>query len=509
MGLIPALLVYCLAAPLLDTGNAQEAPVPSPVNCDACPPDSYLTAPCDIAHGLPFTDRVCAACARFACAPIFEVSVGCPNRCVPRAQVAFIPAWSNLSSAALLATNGSDAVVRLAARPGASLVVGLFRSLANRSAGDSELVPGSNSSSNAKAGAAVISLVSWSGAWGTDVDAAISVGTSGGIGNESMESVRSGFPVDEVAACPSPSLFPSPPQFRFNVTFAEDQLVAWIDLLALQEAANLTSIAAAITLANPDSLQRNIPTPMCNSTALFNQSNSTINATQMDSCNASYGVQFPGSASTTRNYTSQAARVASLLPWRNGGSDTLGPPLLTMSPTVSFLALRITATTGDVALSGVSSSSATVDPAGPAEWAAALSPELNIYLEADAAEADPLFTSATAAGLLMPAPLISTTGGLPISPQAIAGTPIVAVAQVRDIVKVYTVARQRPLLIVIPGDRPRCPASFRPCEPRPRATAVQHWCQPGLPRRPHGSDRSVPHGTDPQSGLGASPLAYR
>ena len=209
------------------------------------------------------------------------------------------------------------------------------------------------------------------------------------------------------------------------MTFAEDQLVAWIDILALQEAANITSIAAAITLANPDSLQRDTPAPMCNSSALFNQSNAMINSTlpEMSSCNASDGSPFVGSAST--NYTSHAARVASLLPWRNGGSDTLGPPLLTTSPAVSFLALRITATTGDVALSGVSSF---VDPAGPAAWAAVLSPELNIYLEADAA--DPAFTSATAAGVLMPAPLISTTGGLPISPQAIGGPPIVAIAQV-------------------------------------------------------------------------------
>lgn len=295
------------------------------------------------------------------------------------------------------------------------------------------------------------------------------------------------------------------PQFRFNVSFAEDELVAWIDVVALAEAANLTTLAAALTLANPAAFGAT----GCNAMALAGlnasaaNSSSALNTTNSsgEALNSTLPCTSNGSAASAY-FAAQAARASALFPWLGGGSDTLGPPLLSASPAIVYLALRVTATFGDVAVPGISAYDAftagadgvngtwaALDPAGPASWAAVFPPELNVYVEAVGTDAE----VAAAAGLVLPARALSPSlGGLPVSSSrdrpagSVAADTVIAVAQVHRgkamlLSFIHTRIRHRP-----PFLRPLMWALFAPL---PQHTRIQCPCptMPGparLPRAP-------------------------
>lgn len=225
-------------------------------DCSACPAGSYLVAPCDVAAGFPFNDRVCGACERFSCSRAFEVSVGCPSRCVARAPVSFLPDWRNSSAVEPFSPGGgSNAVVRLVGRPGAALTVGLYRLPALRSDDDSVAVPGSNSTSHAKAGIATVSLVSWSGAWGEDAGAAALAGGSRGNWSSSSQPVRRGLV--GAARGPGGSCVPVQPPLTSAPTARSFALTS--PLPRTSSSPGLTSSRSLRRLTSPPSL---LPLPL-------------------------------------------------------------------------------------------------------------------------------------------------------------------------------------------------------------------------------------------------------
>jgi hypothetical protein len=231
------------------------------------------------------------------------------------------------------------------------------------------------------------------------------------------------------------------------------------------------SLAAADAASSDQSLASNCSATndlfvMLNATTSANASLKNITSSVMPNAsgiNASaIGANCSSKVINVTNSTERAAyidalatRAASLSFWRasDSRSDTLGPPSLSVAPTIAFLTLRITATSGDAALpafpsysiyspgpGGVYGSWSEQVPGGPAEWAAqeAGPPELSVYVEAPAADPDSTaFISSMAGPIVPPANPIRTDGGAALSPTRLLGSQAgagraFAVAQVRQ-----------------------------------------------------------------------------
>ena len=233
-------------------------------------------------------------------------------------------------------------------------------------------------------------------------------------------------------------------QYEFNVSFAENQMTAEFNLVAFFRAANLSALVDAFTRANAPSVEvgggsawacneTSHPSNQTNSSTQGNLTLQLVNASAVNyTCSNSTSLSPEESRVAPRNFTAEAVRTAALFPWLRTGSDTLGPPLLSLSPLIVFLSLRITASFGDVAIPALPFY---VSPAtrGPAIWTPTPPPEINIYVEEGTSDADP--ASAPAMLPLLLSPVLSPLGGLPVSSphrpdELIREDRIVAIAQV-------------------------------------------------------------------------------
>jgi hypothetical protein len=344
----------------------------------------------------------------------------------------------------------TDAVVRLGAGPGKHLTVALHRSLAFRSSNTSATSFGGLNASRLQAATVTVALLSWSsggGSWGIDALA----GASPLAPWLARNVTQSGGTV----------------MSAFNVTFAEDQAIAWIDVMSLAVTFNQSDAIAALVALDPPypyvsycsnwttsavQVWSNMTSNASNTSVEFlNVSSLQFNTTELN-CSSAQNLTLMNelAAAHTVLYTRLAARAAAILSSQvsatvaaAASTDTLqvgSPARLSVGPAIAFLTLRITETTGDAALpavptravsssagSGVQDACGTELAAGrsadgcPAQWArprGAGPPELSVYLESDAADADPSVFAAAMTG--------ARNGPTLLTPQSGSGTLLAA-----------------------------------------------------------------------------------